>query len=175
MSARAAQVERVLATRKRQVEQQLRVDRWLEANENGRTHHGYGLCVKDRKHYCKCEPEDRDWSNFTSAFTCKCGYELVRETFWQDAEWIAQHDHGFDDVCSAGRSGGWLVVVPQPHMDDWWEEDQREWLERLAAFALDIENLLERTSEAFEKGLHVSGEKLADVLSQAEAEARAFD
>lgn len=173
MSARAAQVERVLGMRQRQVEQALRVSEWLDEH-SGRTHHGYGLCVKQRRHFCECEPEDQGWSNFTSSFTCKCGYELARETFWQDAEHIAG-EHDFEGVTSAGRQGGWLVVQPQPRMDDWWEEEQREWLERLAAFALDIEELLRSTCEAYDKGLHVSGEPLADILSQAEAEARAFD
>lgn len=169
MSARAAQVERVLGMRKRQVEQALRAAAWLEENNDGRTHHGYGLCVKDHKHYCTCEPEDRfDWSH-----RCKCGYELTREGFWQDAEHIGG-EHGFD-VCSAGRSGGWLIVRDQPNIDDMWEEEQREWHERFAAFALDIEELLRTTGEAYDKGLHVSGEKLADILSQAEAEARAYD
>jgi hypothetical protein len=175
MSARAAQVERVLGTRKRQIEQAIRVQEWLDEHTQGRTHHGYGVCVKQRRHFCKCEPEDRDWSNFTSAFTCKCGYELVRECFWQDAEWLAQHEHDFEDVLSAGRSGGWLVVVPQPQIEDMWEHEIQEWLERFAAFALDIEDLLRRTCEAYDRGEAPDGSKLEDLLSQADAEARATD
>lgn len=162
VSERKRQVEEALTTRKRQVEQAARVAEWLGANENGRTHHGYGLCVKEHKVWCKCEPEDRfDWSNFV----CKCGFELVREGFWEDAGEIA-HGHGFDDVHSAGRNSGWLVVHPQPHMDDWWEEEQNEWLERLAAFALDIEELHEHTRASYVRGEHVSGEKLSVLMAE---------
>lgn len=161
VSERKRQVEEVLRTRERQVEQAVRVSEWLEANRNGRTHHGYGLSVKEHKAWCKCEPEDRyDWSNFT----CTCGYELVRESFWEDAGFIAS-EYDFADVFSAGRSGGWLTVAPQPNMDDWWEHEQQEWLDRFAAFALEIEELHERTREAFLRGEHVSGDRLDDILA----------
>jgi hypothetical protein len=161
VSARAEQVQEAAATRERQVEQARACHDWLEANENGRTHHGYGLCVKVRDCWCTCEPEDRfDWSNFR----CTCGYELVREGFWEDAGHIAS-EHDFADANSAGRNSGWLVVNPQPHMDDWWEDEQHEWLERLAAFALDIEELLTGYREAWARGEHVSGDKLADILA----------
>jgi hypothetical protein len=169
MSAKSARVEQVretLETRRRQVEQAARVDEWLRENENGRTHHGYGLCVKVRDCWCTCEPEDRfDWSNFR----CTCGHQLMCESFWEDAGLIAS-DYDFADANSAGRNSGWLVVNPQPRMDDWWEEEQREWLERLAAFALDIEQLLKDYREAWARGEHVSGDKLADILGDIYAE-----
>jgi hypothetical protein len=162
VSERKRQVEEALTTRRRQVEQAVRANDWLESNGNGHTHHGYGLCVKLRDCWCKCEPENPyDWSNFR----CACGYELMRESFWEDAGHIAS-EHDFADANSAGRNGGWLVVNPQPHMDDWWEDEQRAWLERLAAFALDIEELLTHYREAWGRGEHASGEKLADLLDE---------
>lgn len=166
VSERERQVEEALTTRKRQIEQLARVTAWLEANRDGRTHHGYGLCVKEHKVWCKCEPDDpHDWSGFV----CRCGYELVREGFWQDAGHIAG-EHGFEDVNSAGRNSGWLVVRPQPSMDDWWEDEQREWLERLAAFALDIEELHASTRASYERGEHPNGERLAELMADEEDE-----
>lgn len=163
VSERERQVEEALTTRKRQVKQLERVDAWLEANRDGRTHHGYGLSVKEHKVWCKCEPDDpHDWSGFV----CRCGYELVRECFWQDAEHIAS-EHDFS-VTSAGRSGGWLVVSPQPHMDDLWESEQREWCERFAAFALEIEELHASTRASYERGEHPNGERLAELLADEE-------
>lgn len=165
VTERERQVEEALTTRKRQIEQLERVNEWLEANSNGRTHHGYGLCVKEHKLWCKCEPDDpHDWSNFR----CKCGYELVREGFWQDAEHIAA-EHGLS-VHSAGRSSGWLIADPQPHMDDWWEHEQRAWLESFAAFALEIEELHASTRASYERGEHPSGEKLSVLMAEYEEE-----
>lgn len=36
-------------------------------------------------------------------------YERVRESFWADADWLAQ-DYGFDECFSAGRMGGWCII-----------------------------------------------------------------
>lgn len=160
VTERERQVQEALTTRERQIEDAERLDAWLQEFRNGRTHHGYGVCVKEHKAMCACEPENpSDWSNVV----CKCGFEHVREGFWEDAKHIAS-EHDFD-VTSAGRQGGWLVVSREPPMDDWWEEEQRAWLERFAAFALEIQELHENTREAYMRGEHLSGEKLADMMA----------
>jgi hypothetical protein len=51
---------------------------------------------------------DQSWP-FPGAQLTDTIYEVVREAWWQDAEWMAE-EHGFNGVHSAGRSGGWCVI-----------------------------------------------------------------
>lgn len=142
MSARSEQVAEARATRARQVADECKIDELLERQP---THHGYAIDVKYHgMNWCECY------------HPCVCGYEHIRQSFWRDAEHLAG-EHGFKDVWAEGRSGGWLVVDPQPDTDNMYEHELEEWLhERFGPFALEIGRLFAHVCERWDELARVS-------------------
>lgn len=134
MTVRDRQIREAMRTRERQVERALRVDALIE-NGDLSTHHGWGIEVKDHDGLALTwKAEQRG----VAEHEVEAAYEMVREAFWRDAGDIAA-DHDFRGVHSAGRSGGYCLVDPQPHMDDMYETERDEYLRtRLGPWALDI-------------------------------------
>ncbi len=94
------------------------------------THHGYAVNVKDDELYSDHEP--------LSDAEAQRIYDGVVETFWDQAELVAQ-DHGFQGVYSEGAGGGWAGPYPQPATDDMWEHELAAWVrDRFRPFELDI-------------------------------------
>jgi hypothetical protein len=85
-------------------------------------------------------------------------YERAREQWWHDAEWLAR-EHDFDDVFSAGRSGGWCIIVPtncdwhpswimHPDEQPAHEVDEaQEFQQRFLALAFDLVDMIEQARE----------------------------
>ena len=97
-----------------------------------KTHHGWGLCVKDRSKYDILWRDEERFAPLTEQ-EVEWAYEDCQQQFWEDANELAR-EHGYKAVYSEGRSGGWLVIDPQPRMDDMWEHEQEEWIAEFAKF-----------------------------------------
>lgn len=148
VTARARQIREALKTRERQVERAVRVDELLADGHILRTHHGYGLNVKDhdsRSLLWKTETRigEADLPSTANGHgRAGAVYEMWRETFWRDAGELAG-EHGFRGVHSAGRQSGYCLVDPQPATDDMYEEDLDEFLRtRLGPWACDVQDLI---------------------------------
>lgn len=171
-SRREEQVEHALGTRRRQAARVAAIEDLIGPIEHDpdfgecadgkdlRTHHGWGVCVKTYEIGCRCEM-------VYGRFACSCGYEIVRETFWEDVEHIAS-EYDFA-IRSEGRSGGYVVINrdSMPSLDDIWPRERTEFFrERLAPFVLDVREYQAGAIAAFKRGEHISGEKIATMLAE---------
>jgi hypothetical protein len=93
------------------------------------THHGYAVNVKDHSMY------DAARGPLTDDQVAEL-YDSFAEGFWMLAQEAAR-DHGFREVFSEGRMGGWAVPVPQPSPDSVGpmieyvpESEMAEWVEK---------------------------------------------
>lgn len=79
--------------------------------------HGYGMFTGAMPEDVKAMAEELDRANASQydpenwGPTCESEllYERAKETFWNDAEWLAK-EAGFRGVSSSGRSGGWCCI-----------------------------------------------------------------
>jgi hypothetical protein len=111
------------------------------------THHGYAVDVKDRKLYW---PDPLSQYENVTQTEIDALYEQRQADFWEQAAEIAR-EHGFRDVYSEGRMGGYAVPQPQPATDDLYPYELDAWVsERFRPFERDILALLDACREEFE-------------------------
>ena len=121
------------------------------------THHGYAVNVKDRMLYADVPNRDA-----LSDDDAQLIWEQHAEMFWADAQEVA-HEHGFRDVFSEGRMGGWAVPSPQPATDDMWPEQVDAWVaERFRPFERDLLALLADARDEFRADLIDAAQRAAD-------------
>jgi hypothetical protein len=125
------------------------------------THHGYAVNVKSHGRY--------DYSDALSDTEAQAVWDREAESFWHDAELVAQ-EHGFRDVYSEGRMGGWCVPQPQPPTEDMWPEDVEAWeRDTFRPFERDILALLAEAESDAAEALREAGR-----LAEAEPAERAY-
>lgn len=116
------------------------------------THHGWAVNVKDRGRPYGADEVDEARGILTDD-EIEAVYRQAQEGYWLDLTEIAQADHGFTDVYSEGRSGGWAVPHPQPDEDDPADVARFRAFERAALALMDdarehfAELLAERVAE----------------------------
>lgn len=117
---------------------------------------GFALCVK-------CYNLTRDVPADAEGTTAQQirAQESVSSTWWSAADDIAKA-HGFREVFSAGRMGGWLYTSPLPEpVTDGDGEEPGEYPD---AFVADISALLDRVPEMY-------ADTLAEIIADADGEA----
>lgn len=115
------------------------------------THHGYAINVKDDERY--------DYDDALSYEDAELVYGDIAYGFWQDAAEVARA-HGFKDVYSEGRMGGWCVPQPQPHTDDMWEYEITAWeRDKFRPFERDILALFDEYQAEAREALRDAGER----------------
>jgi hypothetical protein len=118
------------------------------------THHGYAINVKDHSVY------DAERGPLTDDQVAEL-YDSIAEVFWYHAQGAAR-DHGFRNLYSVGRMGGWAQVDPQPD-PDWDTEEDADYMTHFRALETHLLALMADYRDEFLA-------ELADAVERANAE-----
>lgn len=100
------------------------------------THHGYAVNVKDHERYTY------EQGSMTDDEVERL-YDAHVSMFWNEAGEIAR-EHGFTDLYSEGRMGGYALPVPQPlYIANMWDHEVEAWMrDQFRPFERDILGLM---------------------------------